>query len=105
MNTWRQKIEKALYDGRDSFSIISARSGFGAPLAIFGEDLPGPNLALRFLPYVGWVTIIMTEKPIIKTSSLSCPPFKWDYCSYHFASFLIDFTERPNDSKLQALKF
>ncbi|GAY63106.1 DNA-directed RNA polymerase III subunit RPC6 [Citrus sinensis] len=41
-------------------------SGFGAPLAIFGEDLPGPNLALRFLPYVGWVTIIMTEKPIIK---------------------------------------
>lgn len=27
----------------------------------------------RFLPYVGWVTIIMTEKPIIKVSFTSTP--------------------------------
>jgi hypothetical protein len=25
----------------------------------------------RYLPYVGWVTIIMTEKPLIKVSSES----------------------------------
>ncbi|CAL5339404.1 unnamed protein product [Camellia sinensis] len=29
--------------------------------------------AVGFLPYVGWVTIIMTEKPIIKISAYRCP--------------------------------
>lgn len=28
------------------------------------------NFSYRFLPYVGWVTIIMTEKPIIKVCFL-----------------------------------
>ncbi|KAJ4844623.1 hypothetical protein Tsubulata_023449 [Turnera subulata] len=28
--------------------------------------------AVGFLPYVGWMTIIMTEKPVIKVASCSC---------------------------------
>ena len=32
------------------------------------------NVVCRFLPYVGWVTIIMTEKPIVKVWSLLLSP-------------------------------
>lgn len=43
----------------------------------------------RFLPYVGWVTIIMTEQPIIKVC------FLYQLCSfftteYHNANYLIN---------------
>lgn len=35
MNTWFRKIEKALYDGRDSFSIMSASISFYHSLVIY----------------------------------------------------------------------
>lgn len=54
-----QFICKHIVDGFDSNFFLLIILNFDAPPALM-------FLSCRFLPYVGWVTIIMTEKPIIK---------------------------------------
>lgn len=59
----------------------------------------------RFLPYVGWITIIMTEKPIVKVCLLkSSIHTHWDFSCFIFISGKLlasHLNEEPNLPGLQ----